>query len=69
MSDRYNSLIVFLKKDIKDEDAKPLIEAIKQLRGVLDVQPNVSDMLSHLAEERARRELTDKLWKVLNSSS
>ena len=66
MSDRYNSLIVFLEQDIKDEDAKPLIEAIKQLRGVLGVQPNVSDMLSNLAEERARRTLIDKLWKVLN---
>jgi hypothetical protein len=66
MSDRYNSLIVYLEKDLKDEDAEPLIEAIKQFRGVLGVQPNVSDMLTHLAEERARRELIDKLWKVLN---
>lgn len=65
MSDRYNSLTVLLEKDLKDEDAEPLIAAIKQLRGVLDVTPTVSNMIGILAEERARRELIDKLWSVL----
>jgi hypothetical protein len=65
MSDRYNSLTVLLEKDLKDEDAEPLISAIKQLRGVLDVTPTVSNMIGILAEERARRELIDKLWSVL----
>jgi hypothetical protein len=66
MSDRYNSLTVILEHDLKDEDAEPLIEAIKQFRGVLSVTPTVSDMLAHFAEERARNELREKLWRVLN---
>jgi hypothetical protein len=67
MSDRYNSLIVFLEKDLKDEDAEPLIEAIKQFRGVLSVQPNVSNMLSILAEDRAKADLREKIWELLRS--
>jgi hypothetical protein len=65
MSDRYNFLTVILEKDIKDEDAEPLIQAIKCLRGVLNVTPNVSDPTALLAEQRAKAELSAKLWKVL----
>jgi hypothetical protein len=65
MSDRYNYLTVVLEKDLKDEDAEPLIEAIKQFRGVLSVKPNVSDSEAWWATERIRKELTEKLWKVL----
>ena len=65
MSDRYNALIVVLERDLKDEDAEPLIQAIKQFRGVLSVTPNVSDATAHLAEERARLDLANRLWQVL----
>ena len=66
MSDRYNSLVVILEKDLKDEDAEPLMEAIKQFRGVLSVRPNVSDINSLMAEKRVRQELGEKLWRVLH---
>jgi DICT domain-containing protein len=65
MSDRYNYLTVVLERDLKDEDAEPLIAAIKQFRGVLSVTPNVVDTAALLAEERARVELANKLWEVL----
>jgi hypothetical protein len=68
MSDRYNYLTVILEQDLKDEDAEPLIEAIKQFRGVLSVTPNVSDTTALLAEERARSKLTEKLWRVLRDA-
>ena len=66
MSDRYNYLTVVLETDLKDEDAEPLIQAIKQLRGVLSVTPNVRDGMSFFAQERVRHELTQKLWQVLH---
>jgi hypothetical protein len=68
MSDRYNYLIVVLEHDLKDEDAHPLLAAIKCLRGVLSVTPNVSDPNAWAAEERVRRELTEKLWRVLHEN-
>lgn len=65
MTDRYNALTVILEKDIRDDDAEALLNAIRQLRGVLSVSGNVADFDSHLAQERARSELGQKLWNVL----
>lgn len=65
MTDRYNALTVVLEKDIRDDDAEALLDAIRQLRGVLSVSGNVTDLTAHTAEERAKRELGDKLWQVL----
>lgn len=65
MTDRYNSLVIFLDHDIRSDDAQPLIDAIKQLRGVLDVQPHVGTWDDDLAYSRVRRELVEKLWNVL----
>lgn len=65
MTDRYNSLTVVLDRDMRDDDAEVLLNAIRQLRGVLSVTGNVSDMQSHIAQERARHELGEKMWRVL----
>lgn len=65
MSDHYHTLTVVLEHDIKDEDAEPLIEAIGMLRGVLSVRPHVAEFVTHMAEERARRELGSKLLDIL----
>ena len=65
MTDRINSLAVVLESDMRADDAEELMSAIRQLRGVISVSGNVSDVASHIAQERARRELADKLWDVL----
>lgn len=69
MTDRYNALTVVLERDIRSDDAEDLITAIQQLRGVASVRPHVSDITSHMAEERARMDLQEKLWKVLREPS
>lgn len=65
MTDRYNAPVVVLERDIRSDDAEGLIAAIKQLRSVASVKPNVADITSHTAEQRARLVLEEKLWKVL----
>ena len=65
MTDRYNALTVVLEHDIRSDDAQALISAIEQLRGVLSVTPNVVDISSYTAHERARHELGQKIWEVL----
>ena len=52
MTDRYSSLTVVLERDIRDDDAEPLIAAIRQLRGVLRVVPKVADA-GEVARQRA----------------
>lgn len=65
MTDRFNSVTVVLEKDIRDDDAEVLLAAIRQLRGVLSVTGNVSDLSTHVAQERARHELGERLLAVL----
>ena len=66
---RYNFLTVALEQDIRSDDAEALIKAISLLRGVLKVQPNVTDGTAWVAEERARQDLATKLWAVLHPKS
>lgn len=65
MSDRYIALTVLLEKPIKDEDAEQLIQAIMQLRGVMDVTPVVQDVQTLWIEQKIRNEIGEKLMKVL----
>jgi hypothetical protein len=66
MTDRINALTVVLNVDIRDDDAEPIIAAIRQIRHVLSVAANVSSLEDHVARTRVRQELTDKLWEVLH---
>lgn len=65
MTDRIHSLTVVLEENLRDDDVADLVNAIYQLRHVLTIALNVADATSFMAEERARRELISKLWKVL----
>lgn len=65
MTDRYNAFIVILAKDIREDDAEATINAIKQIKGVLDVEPHIADFDEQIAESRVRNELGTKLWHVL----
>lgn len=66
MSDHYNALIVTLEDDLSQENAQPLIDAIKQLRGVLSVDPHVRDVNGYVAQIRARTEVIEKLIGVID---
>jgi hypothetical protein len=65
MTDRYHTLTVVLKRNIRDDDAQPLVDAISLLRGVASVTGAVSNMTTHMAEERAKLELREKWWELI----
>lgn len=65
MTDRYFCLTVALERDIRDDDAECIINAIKMIRGVLNVKGEVSNPDVWMAEERARRELAEKILDVV----
>jgi hypothetical protein len=54
-----------LEENIRDDDAEALIAAIRQLRGVLDVVPNVANVHSMVDDTRARLELLDSLIRLV----
>lgn len=65
MTDRINSITLFLDRDIRIDDAEGLIAAARHLKGVISVEPNVVSIDSKLAEQRALQELRDKIRDVL----
>jgi hypothetical protein len=65
MSDRHAGYIVTLEKNVKDEDSEATMDAIRQLRGVVDVRPIVSDVQHHTARMQVRAELGVRLMEVL----
>ena len=71
MTDRYHTLTVVLEKEIRSDDAENLINAIKMIRGVLDVSGNVIDMEGYMAitvaRDQMRKQIMDFLWPKLSS--
>lgn len=65
MSDSYHSLLVVFREDIGEAHMKSLQQLLTLLDGVIAVRPNVSGSDAIMAEERAKRDLGEKLWRVL----
>jgi hypothetical protein len=68
MTDRIHSLTVVLADDIRIDDAGPLIEAIKQFRGVISVQGDVVDPSDHIARARVSARLYDAIMSVFREN-
>lgn len=65
MTNRYNALVVVLEHEIREDDAEALLSAIRMIKGVKTVRGHVADMESHIAYERARHDLGQKLLDVV----
>jgi len=65
MTDRINALTVVLEKDMRDDDCEVLINAIRCMRNVQSVTGHVSDIVDHVAEERALQKWREKIYRVL----
>lgn len=66
MTDRFNAFVVVLDHDLRDDDAQDTLNAIRQIKGVLNVEPKVVGLEDQIAYGRARDELSHKLWKALH---
>ena len=68
MTDRIAGFLVVLERDMREDDAKGLETALRQLRGVVDVQLVASDITLITARAQARGELIAKIGAVLTES-
>lgn len=66
MTDRYHALTVVLDADYRSDDAEQIINAIRQIRGVLSVEPHVTTSSDYAARARVCGEISKKLWQVLH---
>lgn len=65
MTDRHAGYIITLERDIREDDAQAITNAIGQIRGVIDVQPIIADSNLMMAEARAVAEWRSKIIGVL----
>jgi len=65
MTDRLKGCIVVFDDDMREDDALPLMDAIRQLRGVASAISSVRTPDDWMNRERVRLELTEKIWTVL----
>jgi len=65
MTTRLIALTVILKGEPRDDDAQSIIDAIRMIRGVADVQVIEMSPETRIAEHRAKLVLREKLWDVL----
>lgn len=68
MTDRLSGFIVVLEHTIRDDDAEQTIQAIKQIKGVLTVEPVVADGIAeHTARAWARHQMSRRLYELAES--
>jgi len=66
MSNRIKGFDVVLEKDVHEDFAATLMDAIRHMRGVLKVRPVEADSADWMNREQVRCEMSEKLWNALN---
>ena len=69
MTDRIHSLTVVLDHNIRDDDVQCIVDAIKMIRCVGEVVPQVADGDAWMAESGAKQDWSTMLYYVLRVSS
>lgn len=64
MTTRLKGVLVTFEDDIREDDAEHRLNAIRQIRGVLSVEPVPADVDDHMARERVRYELWSKVRDI-----
>ena len=68
MTDRVDSLVVVLDRDMRDDDVEHLMKAIRMLRFVADVSHRVVDQDAYVAREWVRSQLRERLYTALDGA-
>lgn len=65
MTDRHSGYFVTLEENLREDDAQATINAIRQIKGVLSVDPKIADASDLIATARSRREIREKLINLV----
>lgn len=65
VTDRIKGFVVVLEKDMREEDAERIMQAVRQLRGVCKVEAQAEAAGDYFVRMQVMAELRDKLWDVL----
>ena len=65
MTDRVKGFTVTLERDFRDDDVEVILNAVKMIRGVANVEPCIVTGEDHMNRERLKYELRDKFYKFM----
>ena len=65
MTDRVKGFTVTLEKDIRIDDVEVIMQAIRMIRGIANVEPSISTSEDHMNRQRIKYELRDKFYKFM----
>lgn len=65
MTDRVSGYLVVLAEDTREDDAEATTNAIRQVKGVLSVQPLQANPTLDIATARVKADFRSKLYSVL----
>ena len=69
MTDRYPGFLVTLDRDVREDDAEAFLTAIRMIKGVVNVEPLVTDYLGELiARNRERQWWVEQLHDLTERS-
>ncbi len=71
MTDRIKGVLITFENDIRDDQAQPIIEALKMIKGVSIVKPYITGIEDYMSYEKgyldARKQMFDLLKKEPNN--
>lgn len=67
MTDRHAGYVVTLDKNVREDDAQPILDAIRMIKGIASVVPERGDAQTAIAEQRAIVRLSKHLAAVQNA--
>lgn len=65
MSDSIKGLVITFEEDIGEGQAKMIMDAIRQIRGVIDVSPSVVDIHDHINRMRIETEIKMRMHNAI----
>lgn len=63
MTDRVKGFTVTLEKDIRIDDVEVIMQAIRMIRGIADVEPSITSVEDHMNRQMVKNELREKFIK------
>jgi len=63
MTDRVKGFVISLDHDIREDDCEYILNAIKMIKGVVNVEKVLSEPNDHIIRMRVEKEMSDKFFE------
>lgn len=68
MSDRVKGFLVTLEKDVRLDDVDLLMQTIRYMRGVANLEPSIVNSDDFINQQRIKTDLRQKMYQFINDN-